>query len=91
MLRTPFAGRNQFFDAKQLFPKLTEEKKEKSKAAQKLAKTHHPPTQPLHISKIITNPGPLPMPYNIVLFLGSLLLMKEMLPYEKYATLSMYL
>ena len=32
-----------------------------------------PQTHPLHAHQIITNPWPLPMPYNCALFLGSLL------------------
>ena len=35
---------------------------------------HHLPMHPLHTCKIITNPRPLLMPYNWVLFVGSLLI-----------------
>ena len=35
---------------------------------------HHLPMHPLHTCKIINNPRPLPMPYNWVLFVGSLLM-----------------
>ena len=47
-----------------------------------MSSLHSPPNAPLYTCEIISNPRPLPMPYNCVLFQGSLLLPVSIVLYQ---------